>query len=333
MNFEKVESVIYSDTPVPDVFLLEYLPSMKSEYVKIYVYSLFLCKHRKKITASELSKKLGFKQSVINDAFLYLESIGALRRKDGKVVLEDLKQAEVNKIYRLKTTSTPEEVAENSERNKRRNQTIAAINNTFFQGVMSPSWYTDIDSWFDKYGFEEDVMYALFQHCYDHRALSKSYIVKVAENWHSKNIKNSFDLDAYFIKYQKCKEIKSVIIKKLKLGRNLTEYEEEFVEKWCLEYGYGLDIVEIALQKTTAKPYPSFKYLNGIIASWHREGLTTKEQIMAYENSSVKKQPAVRTDSRENPHIKNFEQRAYGNEFYDGFFDNPDGEGNKDGSK
>ena len=43
---------------------------------------------------------------------------------------------------------------------------------------MSPSWYTDIDAWFDKYGFEEDVMYALFKHCYDYRGLSRQYITR-----------------------------------------------------------------------------------------------------------------------------------------------------------
>jgi len=323
MNFEKVESVVYSDTPVPDIFLLEYLPSMKSDHVKVYVYILFLCKHRKKISVNELSKKLGFEQSTINDAFSYLESIGVLKRKNGRIILEDLKQCEVNKIYRMKTTSTPEEAARSSERNKRRNQTIAAINNAFFQGVMSPSWYTDIDSWFDKYGFEEDVMYALFQHCYDHRALSKNYIIKVAENWHSKKIKNAFDLDAYFIKYQKCKEIKSEIIKKLNLGRNLTRYEEEYVEKWCMEYGYGIDIVEIALKKTTAKTHPNFRYLDGIITRWHKAGLSTKEEIIDFEKTNIRK-PSSGPNSQEIPQKKNFEQRVYSKEFYEGFFDNPD---------
>ena len=78
---------------------------------------------------------------------------------------------------------------------------------------MSPSWYTNIDAWFDKYKFEEDVMYALFQHCYDYKGLSPNYIEKVADSWHSKNIINNFDLDAYFIQYQKVKDIRSKVVK------------------------------------------------------------------------------------------------------------------------
>ena len=40
--------------------------------------------------------------------------------------------------------------------NKSRAQAIENINSEFFQGVMSPSWYGDIDLWFSKYGFDEE---------------------------------------------------------------------------------------------------------------------------------------------------------------------------------
>ena len=79
-------------------------------------------------------------------------------------------------------------------------------------------------------------MYALFQHCYDYKGLSPNYITKVADSWHSRNIVNSFDLDKYFIQYQKIKEIKLKIIKKLNLNRFLTEYEESYIDTWVEEY-------------------------------------------------------------------------------------------------
>jgi len=87
---------------------------------------------------------------------------------------------------------------------------------------MSPSWYTDIDAWFDRYKFDEDVMLALFQYCFDHKGLIKPYIEKVAESWKNRNIRNAFDLDNYSIQYKKFKDVRSAIVKKLKLGRNLT---------------------------------------------------------------------------------------------------------------
>lgn len=321
MFFESYKSIIYSDTLLPDIFISEYLPSMNPENIKVYIYCLFLSKHGKKATAEELSKKLEMEVDKVKDALTNLENLGIITRKDKNIQFIDLKEKEINKIYRVKTTSTPEEAVHSTERNKKRNRIISAINNTFFQGVMSPSWYTDIDSWFDKYNFEEDVMYALFQHCYDHNGLAKQYIAKVADNWHHRGIKNSFDLDAYFIEYQKVKDIKMKIVKKLKRKAPLTEYDEEYIEKWVLNYNYNFDIIELALKKTTAIANPNFQYINSILTSWYNQGLKDKEEITSVEAN--KKQKAVKPSSKQVsiPQHDNFEQRKYDKDYFNNVFE------------
>ena len=54
---------------------------------------------------------------------------------------------------------------------------------------MSPSWYSDIDLWFKRFEFDEEVMIALFQYCFDKSALHKNYVKAVADAWHGNNIK------------------------------------------------------------------------------------------------------------------------------------------------
>lgn len=320
MLFDTGKSILYSDTLVPDIFITEYMPSMDCDFVKIYMYCLFLCKHNKQATESELSKKLELEESRVKAALTYLESVGVISRKADNIILVDLKEKEINKIYRMKSTSSPEEAAHSAERNKKRNQIISAINNAFFQGVMSPSWYTDIDAWFDKYKFEEDVMYALFQHCYDHKGLSKPYIVKVADNWCSKDIKNSFDLDRYFIEYQKLKDIRLKIVKKLRRKGMLTEYEEEYIEKWVMDYNYSFDIIELALKKTTRISNPNFQYIHRIITEWYQKGLISVEDIMAFEKN--RKQPAPKTAAQQNiPQHDNFEQRKYDKDYFNNLYE------------
>jgi len=321
MFFESYKSILYSDTLLPDIFISEYMPSMSPDCLKVYIYCLFLSKYNKKASAEELSKKLEMEIDKVKNAFTHLESLGIIKRKDRSIQFVDLKEKEINKLYRMKTTSTPEEAALSSERNKKRNHIISAINNTFFQGVMAPSWYTDIDAWFDKYQFEEDVMYALFQHCYDHNGLSKQYIAKVADNWHSKGIKNSFDLDRYFIEYQKLKDIKLKIAKKLKRKSPLTQYEEEYVEKWVMDYKYNFDVIELALKKTTAIANPNFEYINRILTNWYENGLRTKEEIITAEDN--KKRTSNKSASKQAviPQHTNFEQRSYDKEYFENVFE------------
>lgn len=321
MVFEANLSILYSDTPVPDVFITEYLPSMEGDFVKVYLYCLFLGKRNKQASSVDIAKKLEIQPDRVKAAFARLEELGIIKRDNSGIHLADLKEKEIKKLYRLKTTSTPEEAAFSSERNKKRNKVIASINNAFFQGVMSPSWYTDIDSWFDKYRFEEDVMYALFKHCYDHRGLSRNYITKVADNWHSKNIKNSFDLDKYSIEAQKIKGICDKIKKKLRKPGNLTEYEEAYAEKWVTEYGFDFDIIELALRRTTSAVTPSFEYINKILTVWHEKGYKTGEEIVAAEvaakPSGTVKTARTKEKGSAVPQKGNFEQRKYDDEYFD----------------
>jgi DnaD/phage-associated family protein len=323
MFFESYKSILYSDTLVPDIFINEYMPSMDGDCVKIYIHCLFLSKYNKYATVKELSKKLDIDINKVKDALIYLESIGVISRKENSssIILNDLKEKEIKKMYRLKTTSTPDEAVLSSERNKKRNSIITAINNKFFQGIMPPSWYTDIDAWFDKYNFEEDVMFTLFQYCYEHGGLSKNYIIKVADTWHSRNIRNSFDLDNYSIQYEKFKSIRGKIVKKLRINRNLTEYENTYVENWVDQYKYDFDIIELALKKTSKKTNPSFEYLNAIIKDWHENGLRTKEEIISYDTGKTRNKSTKKAKVTEIPQHGNFTQRQYDKEYFDNLYE------------
>jgi len=320
MLFESSKSILYSDTLLPDIFITEYMPSMDCDFIKVYIHCLFLSKYGKQASTEELSKKLEIDMNRVKDALNYLDNIGVISRKENSIQMIDLKEKEIKKMFRPKSTSTPEEAALSSDRNKKRNKIISAINDRFFQGVMSPSWYTDIDSWFDKYSFEEDVMYALFQHCYDHRGLSKHYIAKVADSWHSKGIINNFDMDKYSIEYQKLKDIRMKIIKKLKRKGSLTEYEEAYIEKWVIDFKFDFDIIELALKKTTSISNPNFEYINKIITSWYESGLKSADEIIAQEkdkkqiNNKTAKQPEI-------PQHTNFEQRKYDKDYFDNIYD------------
>jgi DnaD/phage-associated family protein len=319
MTFESNLSILYSDVLVPEVFITEYMPSMDGGKVKIYIYCLFLSRRGKHAYIEDISKKLELEEGYVNNAIADLEALGLLVRKDNRIVLSDIKEKEIHRLFRPKTASTPEEAVLSSDRNKKRSKVIRDINNKYFQGVMSPSWYTDIDLWFDEYGFEEDVMFALFEHCSLHNALTKPYIVKVADNWHSKNIKNSFDLDRYSMEYQKIKDIRLKIVKKMRKRSNLTEYEEAYVEKWVAEYGYDFDIIEMALKRTTFITNPNFEYINKILTDWHQNGLKTKEAIAEYEMAR-KQKAANKTAKAKGPAVPqkgNFEQRKYEDDFFD----------------
>jgi DnaD/phage-associated family protein len=325
MYFEDFKSLLYSDTLVSDIFISQYMPSMDSVCIKVYIFMLFLCKHNKKVTTDELAKTLNLSLDEVKSALTNLDNLEVISWIEDKIQLTDLKEAEIKRMYKLRSISTPEQANENFEKNKSRNTTLAAINSKFFQGLMAPNWYLTIDNWFSIYKFDEDVMYTLFKYCHDNNTFHKSYIEAVATNWHRRGIQNFFDLEKYFEDMAQVRGIKGTIIKKLRLRRALTEYENEYVERWVIDYKYGFDIIELALKKTVGKTNPDFKFLNGVLTRWHDLGLISAEEITGYENSLKSHHQSGQKDQKQKTKVSqrdNFEQREYDEEYFENFFTN-----------
>ena len=282
------KSLLFSSTDIPDVFFTEYLSLADGNYVKVYLYLLFLSKYNKDIKINDLSKKLSLPFAVIQEALKFWEDLSLIIKKPTGYVIANLQEIELLKLYNPKVTASPEDLEKN-QKNQYRAKAIENINNQYFQGIMSPSWYNDISLWFSKYGFDEQVMISLFNYCYDHSALHRNYIQTVADAWYKNNIKTFNDLDLYFEKQEKLNLVKKEIVKKLRLSRALTQFEEAYISKWLVDFGYSLEIIEIALKKTTSKSNPNFDYIDKLISDWHEKNLKTPNDIQNYlENMKQK---------------------------------------------
>lgn len=280
----KEKSVLFSYTEIPDVFFTEYMQIASGDFIKVYFYMVFLSNYNKDININELSKSLSLPFPTVQDAIKFWEEQGLIIKNPTGYSLSNLQEIELSKLYNPKLTSSPEDMKK-TEKSKERAHTIECINDQFFQGVMSPTWYTDIDMLFNKYGFDDQVMLALFNYAYDKRALHIKYLSTVADGWYKCNIKTFDDLDAYFAKREKINVIKKEIANKLRLNRSLTTFEEDYVEKWTQDFGYGMDIINLALQRSTNTNNAGFNYFDKILTDWHNKEYKTVADIQNHLTS------------------------------------------------
>ena len=132
----------------------------------------------------------------------------------------------------------------------------------------------------------------------------------VAEAWYSNKVKTWNDLDIYYEKQESLNKLKKSIAKKLGKHNGLTQYEEAYIENWVLNFGYNMDIIEIALKRTTFKQNPTFEYINNIITDWHERNLKTPSEITAFIVQR-KKQAKNTKDLKNKVNKINYEQRNY----------------------
>ena len=312
MNIEQNDKhMLFGTTQIPDIFFSEYLNNMPGDYVKIYLYLMFISKYSKEVKINDLSKNLALPINVISEGIKYLEENKLILRKANGYMIMDIQEIVLNELYKPNIKTTPEKVEENAK-NVERVQLIQYINDTYFQGVMGLSWYDIIDTWIEKYKFDKQVLITLFDYCFKKSALTIPYAKTVADAWNANQIQNLGDLEKYYLEQDKLIKIKKSIAKKLGKRNGLTEYEEQYIERWVNDFKYDMNVIEIALKRTTFKSNVSFEYLNNVITDWHDRNLKTPAEVSEFLEKR-KQQNKDKKELTQKVKKENFEQREYNN--------------------
>lgn len=322
MKFVRKDNLELSDTEISDLFILNYMNSLEGIDIKLYLYMQFLAKKGLELDKEIIAKNMQVTLQELSYSFERLQAEELITKTTHGYNLVDLKYVEVNKTYIPKIQTRTNKAQ--TEQERKRIAAASAINESYFQGVMSLGWYEDIAAMFKNYSFSEEVMISLFQYCQERKALNKKYVHAVAENWFKGNVKTFEQLEEFLDNYDNIQKIKKKILKSLRLSRNFTKYEEQLIDTWIKDFNFNFDIIEEALKLTISKPNPSLNYVNGILTNWHKNGLDTpdkiKEHLEEIKNKevtkTVSKQPATKSKLK----YQSYDQRIY--EDLESFYDN-----------
>lgn len=324
MQINKNTRLLFSDTLIPDIFIAEYLPVLDGFAVKVYVYFALIAKNNTQISDDDLAKRLGSDTDSVKAALTELASYGLINIDENGFTVIDIKSREMEKIYKPKTSTNPSDIISGSKFAER-NKVVSDINKTFFSGLMSPTWFSEIDNWFETYNFDSEVVYALFNECTRRGKLnSKAYISKVAKNWSESGIKTYEDLNRYFMSYEKVEKLSRKIGQKLR--KNITEYDREFVSVWVNKMGFDFDIIEIALKKTSKLANPNLEYADKLLKEWFSNNLNTTEKIKEFDKKRKDEYFAKKTAGKaetKSVNVANFDQREYSQDYIEQLIEDP----------
>jgi len=321
LKLESNQNPIFTDTSVPDIFISEYLPLLSPQAVKFYLYVAYIASGKKNVNEADIQSRTGTDKEGVQVILTELASYGLISFTEKGFTIEDVKEMQIKKMYRPVTSVDPSAIGKGKLRNEKERM-MADISKTFFSGLMSPSWYYEIESWFERYRFEPQVVYALFNECKRRKKLdSKAYISKVAANWASHGVITYEDLNKYSATYDKVKLLSGKIGRKLR--KSITEYDEEIISKWVEKMGYDFEIIEIALRKTSKLAHPNLRYSDKLLEEWFSHGLKTAESINEYEEKKAAKYARTRTSKSRSTadNVGNFNQRQYTEDYLEMMID------------
>lgn len=311
MNLYKLNNPLLNYTLVDNIFIDNFLPKARGEYVKIFILILkYAYCGEMGFNSSFIAKTLNLLESDIKNALDYWSDVGVI-----KVTSID------------ETTSNIEflQLSENSTITSSLNL-INEINNNnlidFFKEVeiimgrpLSQKEMENYISWTKQFNFSYELILYLISYCVNKNKKDFRYIEKVALSWWDLNIKT---LDEAMV-YTEKREKQFTSYKKILnyLGMNDTEIgkpQEELFNKWLVTYNMSMDLIlkacDICFSKISKN---DFNYIDGILNNFKNSKIFTIEDYEKYENS---KNSLVKGFSKSKPKntFSNFPQRVYDNE-------------------
>ncbi|POP32252.1 DnaD domain protein [Lactonifactor longoviformis] len=337
-------------TVISNIFLDDYMPQANGEFVKIYLHLLraaavpdasitlssiadtFTCTEKDVIRALNYWKKAGILDITLDEqknltgiVFLPLQRQAAA--SEPLAVREDITAPVAATTERVPAEKIPKKAKLTSDREKKLKENdeikqLLFIAEQYLGKTLSQTDVSRILYFYDELHFSADLIEYLIEYCVSKGSASMHYIEAVALAWAKNDIttvamakkeSSSYHKDYYTI-------LKAFGIK----GRNPIEAEIRYMDLWIKDYGFTLDIISQACQRTVLQTnQASFPYADSILARWKRQGvhhvsdievLDTRHQQAKADKAALPPQASTRKPASGNVSknkFNNFHQRDY----------------------
>lgn len=239
------------------------------------------------------------KDGVVNNAAQNI-STANIRMQDS--VVEKLKSQTTDKASSSQKEYTLDEIKE-----FRKNPDISElffIIETYLKHTLSSTDTNMVLYWLDELHFSTDLVEYLVEYCITKGHSSLRYMNKVALGWADAGIKT---VDQAKDDAAAHSQIYYSVMKALGItGRNLVDSEVSLINKWVGEYGFDIELVKAACNKTiSAIQKPSFEYTDSILANWRKKDVHTLKDVEVLDANFAKANKASATGSSQSTNAAN----------------------------
>lgn len=240
-----------------------------------------------------------FQNSVVNNA---AQNISTVNTRMHDSVVEKLKSQTPDKAASSQKEYTLDEIKE-----FRKNPDISElffIIETYLKHTLSSTDTNMVLYWLDELHFSTDLVEYLVEYCITKGHSSLRYMNKVALGWADAGIKT---VDQAKDDAAAHSQIYYSVMKALGItGRNLVDSEVSLINKWVDEYGFDIELVKAACNKTiSAIQKPSFEYTDSILANWRKKDVHTLKDVEVLDANFAKANKASATGSSQSTNATN----------------------------
>jgi DnaD/phage-associated family protein len=273
---------IFDVTPVENLFIHEFMLKAPGDFVKVYLFGLMQCYNPDctQNTIPAFSRALGLENTDVENAFRYWERQGLL------TIVEDAKGELSIEFHNIKDLLYNKGLSTEKPIYKYRdfNQNLQLI---FDKRLLSPQEYLRIYDWIEVLNLPQEVVLMMVRFYVTRKGskISINYLDKVAESWARDGINTLQKAEDYIQSSDKSFKNTVEVMKYLGIHRSPSKAELEMCKKWTDQWGFDIEAILAASQETTKVHTPNFAYLDKILYNLNRQGLRTRQEVLAYLGS------------------------------------------------
>ena len=294
---------IYKDsntntTAVSNLFIDEYMGDANEAQLKVYLYLLRMLSASQATSVSDLADKFNHSERDIIRALKYWEKrqllsmdydangipVGIHFKDLMPQSLSDTRQSSTSQSLAMTMEPTssyekPAYTAEQLREFKGRQETaqLFFIAESYIGRPLTPAEMKTLLFFTDILHFSEDLIDYLIAYCVDRGKKDFKYMEKVAVSWAENGVTTPRQAKRYASKYDK-----NVYAIMNALGKTSapTVKEAEYITRWTGEYGFDMDVILEACERTVmATDRHRLEYAETILTHWHQENVHHKSDI------------------------------------------------------
>ena len=287
-------------TVIQNDFIDNHMAAASGEFVKVYLLLIrYMQDKTSSVTISSIADCLNNTEGDVLRALSYWESEGILHMKNNKngiteIVLEnnvsnkEVSTTETSSLSyeRNKSTAMPKKAGafKKSPEEMKEFKSLLFIAEQYLGRTLSRTDIDLITFFYDDLEMPVDLIEYLIESCVENNHKSIHYIRAVGINWFESNIKTVEQAKRETVGYGKnsYKIMKALGIN----NRGPATSEEALIKKWLNEYGFSMDIIIEACNRTiSATHQPSFEYLDSILRNWNERNVHHLKDLAPLDNA------------------------------------------------
>lgn len=280
MSDIKVKIPSLTFTPLDNVFIDNYLSSIRGDFLKVYILCIRIGYSGNNCDIKYIAQKLNLLESDVIKSLECLES-------EGLIKIDSLGSIE---ILPVKDNPSNKNVIPFDKGIKEMLDDIEMLIGRF----LSSKEVSTYISFIEDFKFSPETISLLVQYCAAKNKTDIRYIEKVALAWCDSGIRTIEDAQEYITKHEekwnKYRQILNFLGMK---DADIAKPQEDFLEKWLLKYNFSIDIILEACRICVVRlNEANFSYIDGILNNWYKNGIKTLNDVKKLDKKPISNKKA-----------------------------------------